>query len=272
MVIFPRAKINIGLRIIGKRSDGFHNIQTVFYPVRLADALEYVVGENKYESDLITETGINSGCSPEKNIVILAVRKIREIHPIPYLKLHLHKTIPTGAGLGGGSADAAYLIKSLNKYFNLGFTQTEMKTISASLGSDCPFFIDNTPSYGEGRGEILTPVDPLPDHYYLIILKPDVEVSTAEAYKGCTPMYDGNDLIDVYNNSISLWKKSLSNDFEKTVFGRYTEIGNLKDHLYSLGAVYSSMSGSGSSVYGLFEKIPEIPASLAQKVVYCGKL
>ena len=143
MVIFPRAKINIGLRIIGLRSDGFHNIQTIFYPIGLADALEYVINRKDAGSDRLTETGIPSGCRPGENIVIKALEKIREIHPLPFLKIHLHKTIPPGAGLGGGSADAACFMRSLNRYFELGLSPVSLKEIAASLGSDCPFFIDN---------------------------------------------------------------------------------------------------------------------------------
>ena len=185
MVVFPRAKINIGLRIIEKRTDGFHNIQTVFYPVGLADALEYVVAEEGSGSDSLVETGIQSGCKAEENIVIKALNKVRAIHHVPYLKIHLHKAIPPGAGLGGGSSDAACLIRSLNRYFKLDLSQSSLKEIASSLGSDCPFFIDNVPSYGEGRGEILTPVEPLPGTYHIVIMKPDYEISTADAYRNC---------------------------------------------------------------------------------------
>ncbi len=272
MVVFPRAKINIGLRIIEKRTDGFHSIQTVFYPFGLADALEYVIEERETGNDRLIETGIPSGCKPKDNIVIKALKRIREIHNVPFLKIHLHKTIPPGAGLGGGSADATCLIRSLNRYFELGLSQASLKEIAASLGSDCPFFIDNVPSYGEGRGEILTPVDSLPDFYHIVVLKPEYEVSTADAYKNCTSWYDGRNLIDSYRTDTRLWKDTIFNDFEKSLFARYPEIADLKESLYSIGAVYSSMSGSGSAVFGLFEKLPDIPQSMMPVVVYSGKL
>jgi 4-diphosphocytidyl-2-C-methyl-D-erythritol kinase len=272
MVIFPRAKINIGLRITERRPDGYHNIQTVFYPTGLCDALEYVVPDEKIDNDQLTETGLITGSLPENNLVILALKKIREHHPVPYLRIHLHKAIPSGAGLGGGSADAAVFIKSLNKFFDIGMDAEMLKEIASGLGSDCPFFIDNLPSYGEGRGEILTPVDPVAGRYFLVIVKPEDDISTTEAYRLCKPYDDGKSLISIYRKDISEWKSAMKNDFEEVVFQNKPGISFLKDELYRNGAVYSSMSGSGSAVYGIFNNKPELSPSIREKLVWSGSL
>ena len=272
MIVFPLAKINIGLRIVEKRPDGFHNLQTIFYPVRLTDALEYIVPEGELSQDHLTETGLATGCPPSENIIIKALKKIRKQFYIPNLKLHLHKAIPTGAGLGGGSSDAACFIKSLNRYFNLGLSNDELKEIAADLGSDCPFFIDGVPSYGEGRGEILTPVRRLPEDLYLIILKPDCEVNTGLAYKNCIPHGSETDLIGLYNGNMEEWKDRMANDFERSVFQAHPEIAEAKEELYRMGALYSSMSGSGSAVFGIFRDETRVPDPVRNMVVYCGKL
>lgn len=272
MVIFPQAKINIGLRIIEKRDDGFHNLQTIFYPVRLSDALEYVVPEDEMENDRLTVTGFPAGCHPSENIIIKALTRIRENHYIPSLRIHLHKAIPPGSGLGGGSSDAACFIKSLDRYFKIGMSNAEMKDIAADLGSDCPFFIDGVPSYGQGRGEILTPLEPLKGNLFIVLLKPAMEVSTAEAYRSCVPYKNATDLIDLYNAGIESWEKKVVNDFEKSIFPVYPEIASAKADLYRLGALFSSMSGSGSVVFGIFTKPVQIPESMGKMVLYSGVL
>jgi 4-diphosphocytidyl-2-C-methyl-D-erythritol kinase len=272
MVIFPKAKINIGLRVTERRPDGFHNLQTIFYPVSLCDALEFVVPAESSDADNLVVTGLLSNCSAEDNLVIKAVKKLREKSGIPCLKLHLHKGIPVGAGLGGGSSDAANIVKHLNRYFNLNLNTEELKEISLSLGSDCPFFIDCIPAYAEGRGEILTPVRPLPDGFHLLLVNPGIIVNTKEAYKNCRPYKGAGDLREYYDRSIKEWKDLIVNDFERSIFSGYPEIAGLKELLYKIGAVYSSMSGSGSSVYGIFNKKPEIPELLRNRVIYSGEL
>lgn len=272
MVIFPKAKINIGLRITGKRSDGFHNLQTIFYPVSLCDALEFIVPEEVSDDDNLVVTGLPSYCPPEENLVIKAVKKLRDKARFPFLKLHLHKAIPSGAGLGGGSSDAANILKCLNRYFNLDFGPEELKEIASLIGSDCPFFVDSIPAYAEGRGEILIPVRPLPGGFHLLLVKPGITVGTKEAYHDCRPYSEDFDLRSYYNRSIEEWKDLIVNDFEKSIFQKYPEIAVLKESLYEMGAVYSSMSGSGSSVYGIFSKKPEIPELLRNCVVYSGEL
>jgi 4-diphosphocytidyl-2-C-methyl-D-erythritol kinase len=272
MVIFPKAKINIGLRVTERRPDGFHNLQTIFYPVSLCDALEFVVPPESLGADNLVMTGLPSYCLPEDNLVIKAVRKLREKSKIPFLKLHLHKAIPAGAGLAGGSSDAANILKHLNRYFNLEISPDKLKEISLSLGSDCPFFIDSVPAYAEGRGEILTPVSPLQDGLHLLLVKPEIAVDTKEAYQNCSPHKATGDLRGYYNRNIGEWSDLIVNDFEKSIFSRYPEIAIIKESLYKIGAVYSSMSGSGSSVYGIFCKKPEIPELLRNRLIYSGDL
>jgi 4-diphosphocytidyl-2-C-methyl-D-erythritol kinase len=272
MVIFPKAKINIGLRITGKRPDGYHNLETIFYPVCLFDAIEFVVPEEKINDDVLVVTGLLSGQDNTSNLVMKAVRKIRETDKIPFLKIHLHKAIPVGAGLGGGSSDASAMLKSLNRYFNLEIANERLKEISSELGSDCPFFIEGSPSFAEGRGELLAPVGALAEGLHLILVNPGIHVNTKEAYSYCTPNQPDSDLRELYNLHISEWKGLIVNDFELPVFRKYPQIAILKEQLYNMGAVFSSMSGSGSTVYGIFKNKPEIPESIRGFVIYSGLL
>jgi len=272
MVIFPKAKINIGLRITEERSDGFHNLQTIFYPVCLFDAIEFVIPTKPLENDILTVTGIMHEQDPSNNLVMKAITKIRALKQIPFLKIHLHKAIPLGAGLGGGSSDAGTIIRSLNRYFNLGINIDRLKEIALELGSDCPFFIDGIPSFAEGRGEILTPVKPISEGMYLLLVNPGINVSTKEAYSSCLPERPETDLKEIYNLNISEWKNLIKNDFEGPVFRKYPQIAELKTRMDEMGALYSSMSGSGSTVYGIFSGEPEIPQSLRSQVIYSGIL
>lgn len=272
MVIFPKAKINIGLRITEKRSDGFHNLQTIFYPVCLCDAVEFVVPEQLLENDILTVSGIMHEQDPANNLVMRAIKKIRAIKQIPFLRVHLHKAIPVGAGLGGGSSDAASIIRSINRYFNLEISNDRLKEIALELGSDCPFFIDCIPSFAEGRGEILIPVKPLSENLHLLMVNPGIHVSTAEAYGSCIPERPETDLREIYNLEVAEWKNLMINDFEEPVFKKYPQIAELKKSMLDMGAIYSSMSGSGSTVYGIFSREPEIPQSLRSQVIYSGVL
>jgi 4-diphosphocytidyl-2-C-methyl-D-erythritol kinase len=272
MVIFPKAKINIGLRIIKKRPDGFHNLETIFYPVCLCDAIEFVIPQQPLREDILKVTGVLANQNPEHNLVVRAVRKIRETKKIPFLKIHLHKAIPVGAGLGGGSSDAAALLKSLNRYFNLEISNEKLKEISLELGSDCPFFIDGCPSFAKSRGELLTPIKPLPKGFYLLLVNPGIYINTREAYSFCTPNQPATDLKNLYNLDISKWKDLIINDFEEFIFMKYPKIAGIKSSLYKMGAVFSSMSGSGSIVYGIFYNKPLIPESIRSMVIYSDPL
>lgn len=268
MVVFPKAKINIGLRITGKRSDGFHNLQTIFYPVCLCDAIEFVVPERPMKDDILRVTGVLSDTSPANNLVLKAVRKIREVRNIPFLRIHLLKAIPVGAGLGGGSSDAATILKSLNRHLYLEISDEKLKEISLELGSDCPFFIESNPAFAEGRGELLTPVKPLPEGLHILLVNPGIHINTREAYSYCTPKQPDTNLKELYILDISEWKNLIINDFEELIFKKHPQIAAIKKKLYEMGAVYSSMSGSGSIVYGIFHRKPIIPESISSQVIY----
>jgi len=272
MIAFPIAKINIGLRVTGKRNDGFHDIETIFYPVGLCDALEFVVPSGQVTTDELTVTGINIGSRPDKNLVMRCVRKMRENYPVPNLKIHLHKAIPPAAGLGGGSSDAACMIKAINKCFSLSLNETTLKSIALDLGSDCPFFIDPVPSCATGRGEILKPVSNILDGYNIVLINPRIRISTRDAYNNCVPSKPKKSLEQLVTLHPSDWKKLIANDFEDYAFKLYPEIREIKRSLYGAGAVYSSMSGSGSTVYGIFDKKPEIPVNLKEFMLFEGRL
>jgi len=239
MVAFPPCKINLGLSIVRKRTDGFHDIETIFYPVPWTDILE-VIPSDKFE---FTVTG---NVIPGKDDDNLCVRA-HKILDAPPAKIHLHKIIPTGAGLGGGSSDAAWTLRLLNDVFELKHSKEELKRYAAQLGSDCAFFIEDAPKLGSGRGEILTPVDIDLKGKFIVIVKPDIHVSTAEAYAGVVPKEARLDVKDM-----STWK----NDFEESVFKKYPLIKSIKESLREAGASYASMSGSGSSVFGIFSSSP----------------
>jgi 4-diphosphocytidyl-2-C-methyl-D-erythritol kinase len=201
-----------------------------------------------------------------------AVRKIREINNIPFLKIHLHKAIPVGAGLGGGSSDAACMLRALNRYFSLEISNEKLKEISLELGSDCPFFIDSQPAFAEGRGELLKPLKPFSEQLHLLLVNPGIHINTGEAYSLCTPKQPDTNLMELYDLDISEWKDLIINDFEEPVFRKYPQIAELKKILYEMGALYSSMSGSGSTLYGFFSGKPVIPGSISKMVVYSGIL
>lgn len=270
MIVFPRAKINLGLRITGLRPDGYHNIETVFYPVSLSDALELVISDETYKPDILTVTGIDTGIVAEENIIMKTLGKLRKKYMFPLLKIHLHKAIPVGAGLGGGSSDAACFIKSINRRFCLDINEIELKDLALEVGSDCPFFIDFIPSFASGRGEKLIPIKPVLAGYYMILLNPGIEINTREAYNSSKPGQPSSSLFQLVNLPVSDWKNVIINDFEDFAFSKHTLIRDIKEELYSSGALFSSMSGSGSSVYGIFTDPPALPEKLKNFVIYKG--
>jgi 4-diphosphocytidyl-2-C-methyl-D-erythritol kinase len=270
MIVFPKAKINLGLNITARRSDGYHNIETIFYPVGLCDALEFVVSDSSEKEDILVVTGINT-CGPTKdNLVIKILRKLREKHSLPFLRIHLHKVIPIGAGLGGGSSDAAYLLRGVNKYFELSIDEQNLKAIALEIGSDCPFFISSLPSFASGRGEILKPLTPILNCSYLIILNPGVSINTREAYRNCIPLSPEMGLLQLIDLPVNEWKDRVVNDFEEYAFKNYPIIEKLKNELYSAGAKFSLMSGSGSSVYGIFSEKPKLPDKIKSYIIWEG--
>lgn len=248
MITYPIAKINLGLQVTSKRPDGFHNIETVFYPVPIQDALEVI------ESDqpAFHQTGLPIAGDPADNLVVRAYEILQAAYRLPPVRIHLHKQIPMGAGLGGGSADGAYMLMLLNTLFNLGIGQEQLLEYALQLGSDCPFFIHGKPVFATGRGEIMQDVTADLKGFYLVLVKPPVHISTAEAYRNIEPRPSRLSLKGLIGFPVSRWKGNILNQFEQYVFGHYPEVGQIKDTLYGQGATFALMSGSGSCVYGLF--------------------
>ena len=272
MIVFPTAKINIGLYITEKRLDGFHNIETIFYPIPFCDALEFVKSDNQTMPDSLVVTGIESIGKPEDNLIIKAIKKLRERKNFPILKLHLHKIIPAGAGLGGGSSDAAFILKGINSLYSLNMSNEELKEIALEIGSDCPFFIDAVSAYASGRGEILEPLKSKPlSKYYIVLANPGKGINTKTAYMNCLPSPEPISLKSTLDNvPIAQWKNIIKNDFDKYAFNKEPLIAKLVKEMYSSGAIFSLMSGSGSTVYGIFKNKPQLSELLKKHLVWQG--
>ena len=253
MIIFPNAKVNLGLNIISKRADGFHNIESIFFPVAINDALEFVVADEMQ----LTISGLPIDGNSADNLILKAYYLLKKDFDLSALKIHLHKNIPMGAGLGGGSADAAFLLKELNNYFNLKIDTQKVMTYAALLGSDCAFFILNKPCFSSGRGEVLEPVNLNLGGMKMIVVHPAIHVNTAWAYSKIKPSKPLKSLKKVITQPILTWREELKNDFEVPVFKEFPQIEKIKEQLYQVGALYASLSGSGSAVFGLFEN--EVP-------------
>ena len=262
MITFPCAKINLGLNIVSKRPDGYHNLETVFYPIPLTDALEIKYMDEKFPSESPCDlkiTGNDIDCNEEDNLVIKAYQLLAADFQLPRVHAHLVKRIPTQAGLGGGSSDAAYMIRLLDERFRLNIGIPEMERYAAKLGADCAFFITADPSYAEGIGDVLMPVD-VPGAglggYYLAVVKPSVAVSTRDAYATIVPKTPAKCCRDIVRQPIETWKDELVNDFEAPIFAMHPELAAIKQNLYDAGAVYAAMSGSGSALFGIFREQP----------------
>lgn len=262
MITFPCAKINLGLNIVSKRPDGYHNLETVFYPIPLTDALEIKYMDEKFPSESPCDlkiTGNDVDCNEEDNLVIKAYQLLAADFQLPRVHAHLVKRIPTQAGLGGGSSDAAYMIRLLDERFRLNIGIPEMERYAAKLGADCAFFITADPSYAEGIGDVLMPAD-VPGAglggYYLAVVKPSVAVSTRDAYAAIVPKIPAKCCRDIVRQPIETWKDELVNDFEAPIFAMHPELAAIKQSLYDAGAVYAAMSGSGSALFGIFREQP----------------
>ncbi|OFX56595.1 MAG: 4-(cytidine 5'-diphospho)-2-C-methyl-D-erythritol kinase [Bacteroidetes bacterium GWA2_30_7] len=267
MVIFPNAKINLGLHITQKRDDGFHNLETIFAPIDLCDILEFVEAkEFKF-----TTSGLEIDGESSNNLCIKAYNLLKQDYKIPNIEIHLHKVIPFGAGLGGGSSDAAFLIKGLNKLFELNISIEKQKELALQLGSDCPVFIENEAVYASGRGEIFTEIDFF--HYYkIVIIKPNIFISTKEAFSLIKPKERKVSLLNLYDKFKIEWINEIENDFEKPIFQKYPLLSQIKEQMYKHGAKYASMSGSGSAVYGLFETEPDLKLFGNQNFIWKGNI
>src|SRR6218665_1374321 len=251
MVRFPNCKINIGLHIASKREDGYHNLQTIFYPIAIRDTVEIIVSQNNAPVSY-SHSGINIFSREENNLCIKAYHLLKKnFSQLPPVAIHLHKTIPMGAGLGGGSADASFVLMMLNEMFELNLSKQQLLDYSLELGSDCPFFIVNKPSYATGRGEILEPVNLNLSSYKIVIVNPGIHVNTGMAFKHIRVGEHTGDLRKLITLPVEQWKDAINNDFEKPVFELHPAIEAIKTILYQKGALYAAMSGSGSTVFGI---------------------
>ena len=254
MICFPTCKINLGLRITNKRADGFHALETVFFPISIKDALEIIIEPDTNAAPIsFTSSGLAINGDPSDNLCFKAYGLLKKDYPtIPNIKMHLHKTIPMGAGLGGGSADGAFTLVALNQLFNLQLSVDKLMQYALTLGSDCPFFIINTPAFASGRGEILKPINVNLDGYRIVIVNPGIAISTKLAFSLIIPQVPDTNMEAIICEPVTLWKEKLINDFEQPIFNSFPELANIKETLYQKGAVYASMTGTGSTVYGIF--------------------
>jgi 4-diphosphocytidyl-2-C-methyl-D-erythritol kinase len=273
MLVFPNAKINLGLNITEKRPDGYHNLETIFYPVPVEDALEINILNEGNEKFRLHQAGMEIAGEAENNLVVKAYKLLDARFNLPPIDIHLFKHIPSGAGLGGGSADAAFMLKLLNEKFNLGLATEELEDYAARLGADCAFFVRNQPTYAEGIGNIFSPITSSLKGYQIWLVKPDIFVSTKDAFARIRPHRPDRSLKDIVQLPVEEWKGIMVNDFEESVFPQFPAIGEIKEEMYRQGAIYASMSGSGSSVYGIFKEDASLPeVNFGEKAfVYQGK-
>jgi len=255
MISFPHCKINLGLHVVAKREDGYHDIETCFYPVPWTDILE-VIPSKEFS---FSQSGSVIPGNEADNLCVKAYELVRQSDKGP-VKIHLHKVIPTGAGLGGGSSDAAFTLRLLNSVLDLELTNSQLQNYASQLGSDCAFFIEDRPMLGQGRGELLSSISLSLKGYYLVLVKPDIHVSTADAYASVTPKIPALSLTEILQLPPREWKERLVNDFERSVFSKFPVIAGVKKLLYDEGALYASMSGSGSSVFGIFDSPVDLKA------------
>lgn len=258
VTVYPCAKINLGLNVVKKRSDGYHDLETLFYPVRLFDEINFTLSTSDKQNNPceLEVEGITIAGDVQGNLVVKAYNLLANHFKMPNISIKLKKRIPTQAGLGGGSADCAFTIKALNKICGLGMNVSEMQNMAAKLGADCAFFIESKPAYAEGIGEKLMPVSVDLSNYKIVIVKPTISISTKEAFAQISPKRPKVNCRDVVKLPVETWKDLLVNDFENSVIPQYPLIGQIKQKLYDMGAVYAAMSGSGSALFALFRKVP----------------
>lgn len=271
MICFPNIKINLGLNVINRRTDGFHNIETIFYPVKFSDVLEVIEDAKQTEQLIFTTSGLPIDGDVSNNLIVKAYHLLHDDFHLPKVKIHLHKIIPMGAGLGGGSSDAAFMIKMLNQKFELNLTDEKMEEYAAHLGSDCAFFIKNKPAYAFGKGHELEPINIALEGYYFVLLNTGLHSSTAMAYKNVRrrEVLDSNhSLKKIIELPVAQWNDIIENDFENSVFQSLPLLAELKSDLYSSGAIYASVSGSGSSMFAIYEKRPQLSEKLRPYVCF----
>lgn len=259
MIAYPNAKVNLGLNILRKRADGFHDIESVFIPVKWRDILEIIEDRNGARGTVtFTASGISVPNDGKANLCERAYLLLHARHGLPAVRIHLHKLVPIGAGLGGGSADAAFTLRILNDLFALGEDAPTLENLAAQLGSDCPFFIRNTPQMVTGRGEAMQPIDLDLSGLHMLLVYPNIHIGTAEAYAGVVPRKPKHSIQETIALPVEQWKGMLHNDFEDSLFPKYPQLKELKEMMYAQDAVYAAMTGSGSAVYGIFHRPAEI--------------
>ena len=269
MITFPNCKINLGLDVVSKRSDGYHNLETIFFPLPLTDVLEITVEDDVAAPDYTFEMyNASFNCNSEENLVVKAYKILAAEYKLPKVKISLFKHIPTGAGLGGGSSDAAFALKMLNEIAYLSLTDEQLEEYATRLGADCAFFIKNRPAFAQGIGNILSPIECSLNGYHIVVVKPELHISTKEAYSLVRPSQPMVSLQDIAPRPVNMWRSSMKNDFEVSAFAIHHEMQQIKEKLYSLGAFYASMSGSGSAFYGIFEK--EVSKELLKEIFPCN--
>lgn len=260
MITFPNCKINLGLNILRKREDGFHDLSTVFYPISLFDALEIIPNHEVSSNTEFNCTGLDINLTDAVNLCVKAFQLVKQDYPaLPSVRIHLHKSIPIGAGLGGGSADAAFMLKMLKDKFSLPISDKQLQEYAALLGSDCAFFLRNKPCLATGRGEILEDIDINLTNYKIVVVNPGIHINTATAFSQVNPSVPLMGIREIVTLHIGQWKDLLINDFEGPVFSRFPQIKEVKEQLYGQGAIYAAMSGSGSSLFGIFESKQPTP-------------
>lgn len=264
MLVFPNAKINLGLQITERRADGYHNLLSCFVPIGWADALEVIPAERFS----FVSSGLPIPGDPVKNLCVKAYDVLNTDFGLPPVQMHLHKIVPIGAGLGGGSSDAAFALKLLNNRFELGLTTDQLESYARPLGADCAFFVQNRPQYCTEKGDVFTDIDLDLRGFYLVLVYPNLAISTAEAYARVKPRQPETPLRELLSQPIETWKDAVKNDFEESLFPKYPLLANIKQQLYDLGAVYASMSGSGSTIYGLFSAPPNTDNTFARYTVW----
>ena len=276
MITTPIAKINLGLNVVERRPDGYHNLQTVFYPVAIKDALEVCAMSDDFPSPFdcdIKVTNIRIEGDEQRNLVVKAYHLLKADFPsLPRLHAHLYKGIPTQAGMGGGSSDASAMLLLLNREFQLGLSEEQLIGYAAKLGADCAFFVMNRPAYAEGIGEKLQPINLDLSNWYIAVVRPDIPVPTKEAFSRITPTFPKKCCKDIVMQPVETWREELTNDFEQSVFALHPEIGAIKERLYQLGATYAAMSGSGSALFGLFKNPIDVEREFEGMFSICIKM
>ncbi len=273
MIVFPNAKINIGLRVLRRREDGYHDLESIFYPIGLSDLLEilpFLSGLNDGNPEIYV-SGLKAPASPE-NLCWKAARLFSLRQGTPAVRMHLHKKIPPESGLGGGSSDASFTLMALNDMFGTGLTEEQLSGYASELGSDCPFFLLNRPCLVSGRGNVLEPVPLNLGGHYLVIVLPGVKVSTSQAYRMVRPSEEGPSLRGITRLPPADWGEMAGNRFEKAVFVKYPELREIKENLYRSGAVHAAMSGSGSAIYGIFPSLPHLLPELTKYRIHSEKM